>query len=142
MFYEGIGKLLAETATILAAGDSAADEKARRAQRGLTTLLRRVGAAWPGILGALVEETAVFEATLERARAAASRQGLEVPAEAASSDPLAHYGALQRELQAHILGFHAAGGSDASTEALRDIRRGMAEAAEIQGVVVEKMLAS
>lgn len=141
MFYEGIGKLLAETATILAAGDAAADEKARRAQRGLTTLLRRVGAAWPGIFNALAEETAVFEATLERARAAAARQGLEVPAEAAVSDPVAYYGALQRELQAYIVGFHAAG-TDAATEALRDIRRGMAEAAEIQGVIVEHMLAS
>jgi len=142
MFYEGIGKLLAETATILAAGEVAADEKARRAQRGLTTLLRRVGAAWRGIFSALREETAVFEATLERARAAALQQGLAVPAEPAVRDPVAHYGALQRELQAYIVLFHAEGGSDAATAALRDIRRGMAEAAEIQGVVVEQMLAS
>lgn len=141
MFYEGIGRLLSRAAVMLAASDAGDDAKAQRANRGLTVFLRRLGAVWPDLFGALRDEIAVLEDTLERARKAAATHDIELPREAPSDDPVAHYGGLERELDALVACFHEAD-ADWAQEALRDIRHGMLEAAEIQGRVVEGMLAS
>jgi hypothetical protein len=142
MFYEGIGKLLAEAASLLAAGQKGGDAKAQRAQRGITTLLRRLGAVWPGVFDALRDETSVLEVTLASARKVATEHGIEIEREARVTDPVGHYGALQRELDAIVERFHAAGDEAWAQSALRDIRRGFAEAAEVQGRLVDAMLAS
>jgi hypothetical protein len=142
MFYEGIGKLVAESAALLAVGHEGGDAKAQRAQRGVTTLLRRLGAVWPGLFCTLRDETAVLEATLAAARKAASAQGVDVESEAEVSDPVGHYGALQRELDHFVEAFHAAGDPEWAQSALRGMRRGFAEAAEVQGRLVDEMLAS
>ena len=142
MFYEGIGRLIAESAALLAAGQEGDDTKAQRAQRGIVTLLRRVGAVWPGVFDALREETAVLERTLARAREAAAAHGIEVEAEAPVPDPVGHYGALERELDALVARFHGEGDADWAQSALRELRRGLAEAAEVQGRLVDAMLAA
>ena len=142
MFYEGIGKLLAEAATMLAAGPQGGDVKAQRAQRGITTLLRRLGAVWPGVFDALRDETVVLERTISVARKVAAEHGLDLAPEPSVPDPVGHYGALQRELDTLVEHFHAAGDAAWAQTALRDIRRGFAEAAEVQGRLVDAMLAS
>jgi len=142
MFYEGIGKLLSEAAAMLAAGQAGGDAKAQRAQRGITTLLRRLGAVWPGVFDALRDETSVLETTLATARRVAELHGIEIAREVSVADPVGHYAALQRELDSVVEGFHAAGDEAWAQSALRDIRRGFAEAAEVQGRLVDAMLAS
>ena len=142
MFYEGIGKLIGEAASMLAEERQGGDAKDQRAQRGITTLLRRLGAVWPGVFDALREETRVLEATLDAARKVVVEHGLTLSPEPAVPDPVGHYGALQRELDGLVERLHAQEGAAWAEAALRDVRRGLAEAAEVQGRLVDAMLAA
>ena len=126
----------------LAEGQAGGDVKAQRARRGNTTLVRRLGAVWPAVFSALRDETAVLETTLADACRVAAEHGIEIEREASVADPVGHYAALQRDLDTVVERLHAAGDEAWAQSALRDMRRGFAEAADVQGHLVDAMLAS
>ena len=147
MFYESIGMLLGGAAESLAAGadDASGDEREARRRRQITTLVRRLGAVWPDLFAALAEETAILETTLAGALQAARANELPVPPSAggaAPSDPLERYRAVMRELDELLIGFHAREEETWAGEAVRRVRRGLADAAEVQGRIVDAMLAA
>ena len=105
MFYEAIGALVGRAAEALAADDPSrpADERGQRERRQTIKLLRRIGVIWPKLFRALAEESAILEATLQRAVDAARAQRL-APTDglasssagasssaASSADPLERY---------------------------------------------------
>ena len=141
MFYEGIGKLLAAASELLGAGDGDGDAKAQRAQRGIQVLLRRLGAVWPSVFSALARELEVYERVVARGRATLAEQGFELHAEVQAASPVERYAQLQRELDALVVALHEQRGAAWARPALHEVRKGMAEAAAVQGELVEAMLA-
>ncbi|MCH2173926.1 hypothetical protein MK489_24360 [Myxococcota bacterium] len=147
MFYESIGSLLSQAAEVLKSDDPdrPMDERGLRERRQITTLLRRIGAIWPELFQALSEESAVLEAALRRLGEVAREYRL-VPASddvvMTPVDPLVRYRQLHQALDELVILFHEHGDEDWAQEALHDLRRGLAEAAEIQGRLVDGMLAA
>ena len=147
MFYESIGALLRQAAEALASDDPGRplDERGRRERRQITALLRRIGVIWPALFRALDEECAILQATL-RSTAEAARAHRLTPVDgrdsAAIADPLARYRRLLCELDELVILLHAHGQESWAQDALRAVRRGLADAAEIQGRLVDDMLAA
>ena len=147
MFYESIGAQLGRAAQALADDDPSRsrDERGQRERRQIVSLLRRVGAIWPELFRALDEESKILEATLRSATAAARAQRLGPegePASAATVNPLARYRQLLCELDELVILLHEHGEQPWAQDALRSLRRGLADAAEVQGRVVDNMLAA
>ncbi len=147
MFYELIGTLLGQAAEALSAdppGDLG-DERAQRGQRQLTTLLRRIGAIWPDLFSALEEECSILEETVRGTAEAARMHGVvraESRAIRGSSDPLTRYRELLCELDEWVILLHERGEEPWAGDALRALRRGLADAFEVQGRLVDGMLAA
>jgi len=147
VFYESIGALLGQAAEALAADDPGRplDERGQRERRQIIALLRRIGVIWPKLFRALDEESAILDATL-RSAAEAARAHRLVPADEAASagiaDPLARYRRLLCELDELVILLHEHGGEPWAQDALRSLRRGLADAAEVQGRLVDDMLAA
>ena len=147
MFYELIGTLLGQAAVSLASDspDRLGDERAQRERRQITALLRRIGAIWPDLFRALEEECSILEKTLRDTAEAARRSGLaasESAALSAGAEPLARYRALHCELDEWVIRLHERDHEPWAGEALRALRRGLADAAEVQGRLVDGMLAA
>ncbi len=150
MFYESIGAQLSRASEALASDDPtrALDERDQRERRQITTLVRRIGAIWPDLFSALNEESAILDATRRGALETARAHGLEVSgdtAEAASAaiaDPLARYRQLLCEVDELVILLHTRRDEDWAEQALRNLRRGLADAAEVQGRLVDAMLAA
>ena len=107
--------------------------------------MRRIGAIWPILFQALAQETAILEATLKSALESARENALPVPPspdEPAPADPLERYRGLLREIDEILVEFHAREDEAWAGEAVRRVRRGLADAAEVQGRVVDAMLAA
>ena len=144
MFYEVLGHLLAlaggglpETASA-AAGDEFAQKQVRR----IALLMRRVGAAWPALFGGVRRESEILRATLAAAREALAARGCPVAPELEGSgldDPLAEYRRLMNALDAAVTALHAQPG-EWPRAALAQVRRGLADAAEVQRQVLEGAL--
>ena len=154
MFYESIGAQLVRAAEALTADDPsrALDERGQRERRQITTLLRRVGVIWPKLFRALDEESEILEAT-RRAAAEAVRAhrpipdlpgeaAAEEPASAGIADPLQRYRRLQCELDELVILLHEHGREPWAQDAIGRLRRGLADAAEVQGRLVDEMLAA
>ena len=144
MFYESIGAQLSRAAEALAADDPsrAVDERGQRERRATVKLLQRIGVIWPNLFQALDEETAILEATVcSTAQAARAHQLVATDPPAVSADPLARYRELLCELDALVILLHEHGQEPWAQQALRSVRRGLADAAEVQGRLVDDMLA-
>ena len=146
MFYEAIGAQLARAAEALAADDPRRplDERGQRERRQTIKLLRRIGAIWPTLFRTLDEESAILEATLRSAAKAARAHRLDVTDESASADiadPLVRYRGLLSALDELVILLHEHGEEAWAQAALRSLRRGLADAAEVQGRLVDDMLA-
>ena len=150
MFYESIGAQLSRAAEALAADDPRVpvDERGQRERRATVRLLRRIGVIWPSLFCALNEECAILETTRRRAAEAARAQHVAprderasgVPERAERDDPLARYRRLHYELDALVILLHEHGREPWAQDTLRSLRRGLADAAEVQGRVVDAML--
>jgi hypothetical protein len=147
MFYESIGAQLGAAADLLAEAppDRGLDERARRERRQITRLFRRVGRIWPDLFLALEEESRILDETRSAACEAARAHGLltndRPPLSANLRDPLARYRQLLCEVDALVILLHTQGSEAWIQESLRVLRSGLAEAAEVQGKLVDKMLA-
>ena len=161
MFYEAIGAQLGRAAESLAADDPSLpmDERARRERRQTIKLLRRIGAIWPQLFLALDEESAILEATLRSASEAARSNHLpmrddkhddsidghdddkETDGGVGIADPRARYRGLLLELDALVIRLHERGHEPWAQDALRSLRRGLSDAAQVQGRLVDDMLA-
>jgi hypothetical protein len=110
--------------------------------------LRRVGVIWPKLFGALDEESKILEATRSKAAEAAREHGLipeptaKEPASAGIVDPLKRYRQLQCELDDLVILLHEHGRESWAQDAISALRRGLAEASEVQGRLVDEMLAA
>ena len=145
MFYESIGAQLGRVAEALAADDPSrpVDERGQRERRGRIKLLRRIGVIWPELFGALDEETAILEATVQSAAEAARAHRLAPADERASAritNPLVRYRRLHYELDQLVILLHEHGQEPWAQDALRSLRRGLLDAAEVQGRLVDDML--
>lgn len=147
MFYELIGTLLGQAAASLASDQlgRVADERAQRERRQITALLRRVGAIWPDLFRALEEECSILEETLRSAAETALAHGL-APAESreigGSVDPLARYRELLCKLDEWVILLREHAQEPWTQDALRALRAGLGDAAEVQGRLVDGMLAA
>ena len=147
MFYESVGALLGGAAEALAADDPnrPVDERGQRERRQITVLLRRIGVIWPKLFQALEEESAILESTLRstaetaRAHQLAAADG---PTSAGIADPLVRYRQLLFDLDQLVILLHEHGQEPWVQDALRSLRRGLADAAEVQGRLVDDMLAA
>ena len=145
MFYESIGAQLGRAAEALAADDPRrpVDERSQRERRRTIKMLQRIGVIWPQLFGALAEESAILEATV-RSTAEAARAHRLAPADeranAGITDPLVRYRRLHYELDELVILLHEHGEEPWAQDALRSLRRGLAEAAEVQGRLVDHML--
>ena len=145
MFYESIGALLGQAGESLAADDPRlpVDERAQRERRQTTKLLRRIGAIWPQLFRALDEESAILEATLHTAAEALRAHrlaGTDGRASTGEADPLVRYRRLLCELDELVIQLHEHSQETWAQDALRSLRRGLADAAEVQGRLVDDML--
>ncbi len=141
-----MGASLGRAAEVLASEDPGRqlDERGQRERRGTTRMLRRIGAIWPTLFEALNEESEILDATLRSAAAAAraqQRAPTEDRASAATADPLARYRLLLFELDQMVILLHEHGEQPWAQDALRSLRRGLFDAAEVQGREVDDMLA-
>ncbi len=144
MFYESIGASLGRVAETLEADDPSrpVDERGQRERRRTVKLLRRIGVIWPKLFQTLEEESAILEATLRTAAEAAQAHRL-APADegAVSADPLDRYPRLLYQLDEVVIVLHEHGQEQWAQDALRSVRRGLSDAAEVQGRLVDDMLA-
>ena len=156
MFYESIGAQLGRAAESLAADDpnQPIDERGQRERRQTIKLLRRIGAIWPQLFQALDEESAILEATLRSATEAARANDLalqnnrhedkhedkETDTSAGNANPLARYRGLLLELDGLVIRLHERGHEPWAQDALRSLRRGLSDAAQVQGRLVDEML--
>lgn len=137
--------LLGEAAVSLEADrpEEIDDERAARERRQLTALLRRVSAIWPDLFRAIDEECSILGETLRAASEAARANGLAVaesPSASGSRDPLARHRELLVGLDELVLLLHEQGHEAWAQDALRGLRRGLADAAEVEGRLVDGML--
>ena len=145
MFYDAIGKLLGRASETLATPEllHADDVRSQRRLRQITVLLRRIGAIWPDLFAALAEECAILEATRSEAAAALRAHGLTISAEVSeASDLLERYAQLQTQLDALLIALYENIDEPWARDTLRSIRHGLAAAAEVQGRLVDGMLAA
>ena len=150
MFYESIGAQLSRAAETLEADDPSRplDERGQRQRRAAIKLLRRVGVVWPSLFRALDEECAILEATRRSAAEAARARNLAPKGERANADgaaetddPFPRYRRLHFELDALVILLYEHFHEPWAQAALRSLRRGLADTAEVQGRVVDDMLA-
>jgi len=147
VFYELIGRLLVQAAASLAADRPGEldDERWQRERRRITALLRRMGAIWPQLFRALREESSILEETLRRAIEVGRARGLREADSSAlpeSEDPLAHYRALHCSLDEWVVVLREHDQEAWAQDALVALRAGLGDAAEVQGRLVDEMLAA
>lgn len=144
MFYELIGIVLGRGGAALRDRHSegvSGDERDQREFRQIALLLRRVAAIWPALFAALTEETAVLAATLADVNEALRGAGAAVKEPQSGQDPLAQYRSLNRALEQAVVALHSRHDEPWASAALRRLRLGLAEAADIQGRLVDAALA-
>ena len=146
MFYESIGAQLGRAADLLteAPTDRGLDDRARRERRQITRLCRRVGRIWPDLFLALEEESRILDETRSAALGVVKAHGLVVtdhpPISAHLGDPLARYRQLLLEVDELVILLHTQRSDGWAQQSLSALRSGLAEAAEVQGRLVDKML--
>jgi hypothetical protein len=144
LIYEAIGPLVRHAGEALTSRHSGAgpkDVRTDREFRQIATLLSRIGSIWPHLFDALDRENRVFVATLEEVRAACAAHGVELPPPAVTSlDPLIRYREALAELDVAVQALQGHRGAPWADAAVRRLRAGLAEAAEIQGELIDQAL--
>ncbi len=149
MFYEGLGLLLRRGAEVLErTPPQADDERSQRQLRMLTSLVRRSGVVLPMMFGAVEDELRVLERTRADLDRDLIRLGRRSPCGAApvpadGDDPLARLRRLRAQIDDGVVELHRCDADDPEVAAARrSLRRGLREAAEIEGKLVDAMLAA
>lgn len=146
MFYEAIGTLVEHAGETLTArhGDGREqDVRDQREFRQITTLLKRVALMWPHLFASLDEEIEVLTRTLDEAVSAAPDLAARLSSAAERAhDPLLRYRQVLADLDAIVIALHDRPDDPVAVGALRRTRKGLAEAAEIQGRLIDLALAS
>ena len=145
MFYEAIGMLIENAGkTLTARHDDERDKDVRdqREFRQITLLLARVGAMWPHLFTSLGAELDVLDRTLADALAAVPDLPRPIAARPTpSDDPLQRYRQVLADLDAVVAALHEQPAEPGVEAARRRLRHGLAEAAELQGRLVDLALA-
>ena len=145
MFYETLGRLLAQASEELAgATHSAGDPRRERELRQIATLLRRTGAIWPRLFETLERECGLLETAWSEVCTAFETNGVARPASfdpASKTDRLAHHRALEKALDdaVRVLGETEAPWARA---AARGLRNRLAEVEAVRGELVDAMFAA
>lgn len=145
MIYEAIGPLMrhaGEALTTRHGGSGPRDVRTDREFRQIATLMSRIGSIWPHLFDSLDRENRVFAATLDdvRARCGANRVDLPPPA-VGSPDPLVRYREALADLDVVLVALQDHLGEPWADAAVRRLRAGLAEAADIQGELIDQALA-
>jgi hypothetical protein len=143
MFYDMMGVVLGRGGVALRdrhSVGSLGDERDQREFRQISLLLRRVSAIWPDLFAALEEETAVLSATLTAVNEARQAVGMAVDDFPVEPDPLKRYQSVNRGLEQAVIALHARHEEQWAADALHRLRLGLAEAADIQGRLVDTAL--
>lgn len=121
MFFDAMGRILVRAAEVLRSDVRGGIDDAYLRQQvdAIALIVGELGAAWDELFATLAAENAVFERTLANA-------GTEFVG--ASGDPLGRHAALLRAVDQAVAALHEQGDADA----LRGIRHGLAEAAELE----------
>lgn len=145
MFYDAFAALIGQAGDAVTArpsGDSE-DPRFQREGRQIATFLRRTAAVWPEIFATLAAETEALERGLTQTNTALTKNGLApIGVEEASLPvgPLERYRVINLCLDRSIEQLAAASNASWVESALRDVRASLAEASEIQGRLVDRML--
>jgi hypothetical protein len=144
MFYELVGKLLENSGEALIAptlDDSMDVEREQRQVRQIALLMRRVGAILPDMFSRLERETEVLSSTLDSVVHDIREAGHDWEITVAwPRDPLDRYRVLNAELERTVVLLHSYYEEAWANVALSTLRRGMLQAAEIQGELVDRAL--
>ena len=147
MFYDAFADLIAQSGDALETREAnhSEDPRFRREGRQIATLLRRTGAVWAELFSTLEAENRILERGLETAhqRISAAGNSLEVAADVASAleaAPLQRYRALNLALDGAIKHLAPLAQEAWAEDALYEIRSALAEAAQTQGRLVDRML--
>lgn len=144
MIYEAIGPLMrhaGEALTTRHGERSPKDVRTDREFRQIATLLSRIGDIWPYLFDALDRENRTFAATLDAVRAECAANSVQLPEPTvASLDPLVRYRENLADLDATVLALQQHVGRPWADAAVRRLRAGLAEAADIQGELIDRAL--
>jgi len=121
VFFDAMGRILVRAAEVLRSDVRAEidDAYVRRQVDVISLIVGELGAAWNELFATLDAENAVFERTL----ASAGTEFIGAP-----GDPLRRHAALLAAVDRAIAALHEQGDADA----LRGMRHGLAEAAELE----------
>jgi len=140
MIYEALGSMLGQAGDAVQTRQESGldDARSQRDIRQLALLLRRTRAIWPDLFSTLAAETEALERGLELANERLGAQDLERIVLPRETDPLARYRHVNRALEEAIVRLGTC--AETANAALREIRAHLAEAAEIQGRLIDHML--
>jgi hypothetical protein len=145
LIYEAIGSLLSHAGEALAtrhSGNGHKDVRSDREFRQIATLLSRIGAIWPNLFNDLQREIRAFEETLASVRTQCAANGVELPESTISSaDPLVRYREALLDMDRALQTLQEHNGEPWREVAVRRLREGLADAAEIQGELIDQALA-
>jgi len=142
MFYDAFAALIAQAGDALEARDAEPSDDPRflREGRQIATFLRRTGAVWSDLFSALQQETQVLEEGHEGVSARLRAAGLESLPTRSETEPLERYRAVNRALDELVEQLTPHAREPWAQEALGELRASLAQAAAIQGQLVDRML--
>ena len=145
VIYEAIGPLMRHAGEALSTrhgGPGPKDVRTDREFRQIATLLSRIGSIWPYLFDALDRENRAFTATLDAVRAECAANGVHLaPSTVESLDPLVRYRQALADLDDALQALQAHPGQPWADATVRRLRAGLAEAADIQGELIDRVLA-
>jgi hypothetical protein len=121
VFFDSLGRVLNRAGEVLRTDVRAEieDEFVRQQVDAIALIVSEVGAAWPELFAALARENAALRDALSRATGGAPARG---------DDPLRENASLLEAIDIAVAALHG----QAADDALRDLRRGLVSAAEIE----------
>jgi hypothetical protein len=146
MFYDAFAALIGQSGDAMQTRQESPsdDPRSQREGRQIATFLRRTAVVWDDLFATLQAETRALERGLEQANEVLRAHGLEPAETCEQSDPLERYRALNRGLDAIVERLTPLASGTASeawaSDTLRALRANLAEAFEIQGRLVDRML--
>lgn len=145
MFYDALGSLLGQAGAAIDASyriAAPADGRTQRESRQIALLLRRTRAIWPSLFATLARETEILRRGLEEANSVLTAHGGAACSVDADDDPLLDYRRIGLALDSVVERLAAQADQAWAANALVALRRRLAEAAEVQGRLVDQMLST
>jgi hypothetical protein len=142
MFYDAFAALINQSADAILQRQASPsyDPRSQREGRQIATFLRRTSAVWSDLFTTLGAETEALERGLEAANHQLGAQDLALIPAASSNEPLERYRSVNRALDLVIECLTPLSREPWAKDALLEIRASLAEASEIQGRLVDRML--